>query len=87
MLKLSGNTNEELTASLVKKVKELNASLGIKQTYKENGVTEEHFKSKCDDISKNAVADPCTGSNPRQTDFENMKKVLEAAYYGYDINF
>ena len=20
-------------------------------------------------------------------DFENMKKVLEAAYYGYDINF
>lgn len=87
MLKLSGNTNEELTASLVKKVKELNASLGIKQTYKENGVTEEHFKAKCDDISKNAVADPCTGSNPRQTDFENMKKVLEATYYGYDINF
>ena len=61
MLKLSGNTNEELTASLVNKVKELNSKLGIKQTYKDNGVTEDHFKQKCDDIAKNAVADPCTG--------------------------
>ena len=87
MLKLSGNTDAELTASLVKKVKELNAKLGIKQTYKENGVTEEHFKQKCDSIAKNAVADPCTGSNPRETDEANMKKVLEAAYYGNDVNF
>ncbi|MDA1470234.1 iron-containing alcohol dehydrogenase [Brachyspira hyodysenteriae] len=87
MLKLSGNTDAELTASLVKKVKELNAKLGIKQTYKENGVTEEHFKQKCDSIVKNAVTDPCTGSNPRETDEANMKKVLEAAYYGNDVNF
>ena len=87
MLKLSGNTNEELTASLVNKVKELNSKLGIKQTYKDNGVTEDHFKQKCNDIAKNAVADPCTGSNPRETDEANMKKVLEAAYYGNDVNF
>ena len=87
MLKLSGNTDAELTAALVNKVKELNVKLGIKQTYKENGVTEDHFKQKCDDIAKNSVADPCTGSNPRETDFANMKKVLEAAYYGNDVNF
>ena len=87
MLKLSGNTDAELTAALVNKVKELNTKLGIKKTYKENGVTEDHFKQKCDDIAKNAVADPCTGSNPRETDVSNMKKVLEAAYYGNDVNF
>ncbi|MEI0748556.1 iron-containing alcohol dehydrogenase [Brachyspira pulli] len=87
MLKLSGNTDAELTAALVNKVKELNTKLGIKQTYKDNGVTEDHFKQKCDDIAKNAVADPCTGSNPRETDVANMKKVLEAAYYGNDVNF
>lgn len=87
MLKLSGSSDKELTDSLVKKVKELNTKLGIKQTYKENGVTEEHFKAKCDDIAKHAVGDPCTGSNPRPTDVANMKKVLEAAYYGHDINF
>ncbi|MEI0489297.1 iron-containing alcohol dehydrogenase [Brachyspira pulli] len=87
MLKLSGNTDAELTAALVNKVKELNTKLGIKQTYKDNGVTEDHFKQKADDIAKNAVADPCTGSNPRETDEANMKKVLEAAYYGNDVNF
>ena len=87
MLKLSGNTDAELTAALVNKVKELNTKLGIKQTYKDNGVTEDHFKQKADDIAKNAVADPCTGSNPRETDVANMKKVLEAAYYGNDVNF
>ncbi|MEI0530707.1 iron-containing alcohol dehydrogenase [Brachyspira pilosicoli] len=87
MLKLSGNTDAELTAALVNKVKELNVKLGIKQTYKDNGVTEDHFKQKCDDIAKNAVADPCTGSNPRETDVANMKKVLEAAYYGNAVNF
>ena len=86
MLKLSGNTDAELTAALVNKVKELNTKLGIKQTYKDNGVTEDHFKQKADDIAKNAVADPCTGSNPRETDAANMKKVLEAAYYGNDVN-
>lgn len=87
MLKLSGNTDAELTAALVNKVKELNTKLGIKQTYKDNGVTEDHFKQKADDIAKNAVADPCTGSNPRETDVANMKKVLEAAYYGNDVSF
>ena len=87
MLKLSGNTDAELTAALVNKVKELNTKLGIKQTYKDNGVTEDHFKQKCDDIAKNAVADPCTGSNPRETDVANMKKVLEEANYGNDVNF
>lgn len=87
MLKLSGNNDKELTDSLVKKIKDLNTKLGIKQTYKENGVTEEHFKSKCEEIAKHAVEDPCTGSNPRPTDFENMKKVLEAAYYGNSIEF
>ena len=87
MLKLSGNTDAELTAALVNKVKELNTKLGIKQTYKDNGVTEDHFKQKADDIAKNAVADPCTVSNPRETDVANMKKVLEAAYYGNDVNF
>lgn len=87
MLKLSGNNDKELTDSLVKKIKDLNTKLGIKQTYKENGVTEEHFKSKCEEIAKHAVEDPCTGSNPRLTDFENMKKVLEAAYYGNSIEF
>lgn len=87
MLGLSGSSDKELTDALVNKVKDLNKSLGIAQSYKDNGVTEEHYKNKCDDIAKNAVGDPCTGSNPRPTDLESMKKVLECAYYGKDVTF
>ena len=87
MLGLSGSNDKELTDSLVKFIKELNSKIGIGQSYKDNGVSEEHYKNRCDDIAKNAVGDPCTGSNPRPTSLEEMKKVLEAAYYGHDITF
>ena len=84
---LPGNTEKQLVNSLVDAIKELNAKLGIKQSYKENGVSEELFKANADAIAENAVADPCTGSNPRAIDKENMKKVLACAYYGEDVAF
>ncbi len=87
MLGLSGSSDQELTDSLVKFVKDLNVRVGIKQSYKENGVDEELYKKNAAEIAKNAVADPCTGSNPRPTSVEEMAKVLEAAYYGTDVNF
>jgi alcohol dehydrogenase class IV len=86
-LGLPGATDKQLTNSLVDAVKELNKKLGIAQTYQGNGVSEELFKSTADFIAENAVLDPCTGSNPRATDKEAMKKVLTCAYYGEDVNF
>lgn len=87
MIGLKGSTDMELTNAYVTYIRELNAKFGIKPSYKENGVTEEHYKSKRDDIAKHAVGDPCTGSNPRPCDVEDMKKVLDAAYYGTKIDF
>lgn len=87
MLGLKGETDMELTKAYVALLRNLNLKFGIKPTYKENGVTEEHYKRKCDDIVKHAVGDPCTGSNPRPCDAVDMKKVLDAAYYGTEVNF
>lgn len=84
---LSGATDKQLVISLVDSIKELNSKLGIAQTYKDNGVTEEKLKLNEDSIAENAVLDPCTGSNPRKCDKEDMKKVLECAYYGCDVTF
>lgn len=84
---LPGATDKQLTNSLVESVRELNKKLGIAQTYKENGVKEEDFKKHCQAIAENAVGDPCTGSNPRATNAEDMLKVLTCAYYGDDVNF
>ncbi|MGX8702462.1 hypothetical protein [Caproiciproducens sp.] len=41
----------------------------------------------CKEIAVNAVGDPCTGSNPRGTDADNMLKALTCAYYGEDVTF
>lgn len=84
---LSGATDKQLVDSLVCAVKKLNKKLGIAQSYKENGVSEELFNEQVDSIAQNALKDPCTLSNPRSVDFENMKKILVCAFYGEDVNF
>jgi alcohol dehydrogenase class IV len=84
---LPGATDKQLVNSLVEVVRTLNKKLNIQQSYKENGVSEEDFKAHCQAIAENAVGDPCTGSNPRETNVENMLKVLTCAYYGEDVNF
>lgn len=84
---LPGATNKQLTNSLVEAIRELNKKLNIEPTYQTNGVSEEDFKKHCQAIAENAVIDPCTGSNPRETNAENMLKVLTCAYYGEDVNF
>lgn len=86
-LNLPGTNNEELIISLVAAIRDLNKKLNIPLSYQEAGVTEELLQSNINEIAKNAVADPCTESNPRKTDIENMKKVLMCAYTGQDVTF
>lgn len=84
---LPGSTDKQLVNSLVDSIKAMNKKLGIAQTYQENGVSEELFNANVDKIAENAVKDPCTGSNPRAIDVENMKKVLTCAFTGEDVTF
>lgn len=84
---LPGKTDEQLTHALVDSIKALNKKLDIAQTYKENGVSEEVLNEHADAIAANAVLDPCTSSNPRKIDKEQMKQVLLCAYYGTPVTF
>lgn len=86
-LGLAGSTDKQLTDSLVEAVRALNRKLNIQPTYQENGVSEEDFKAHAQSIAENAVKDPCTSSNPRKTDAQDMLKVLTCAYYGEDVAF
>ncbi len=38
-------------------------------------------------MAENAVQDPCTSTNPRETPVEEMKKLYEASSYGQDVTF
>lgn len=86
-LHLSGTTTNELVESLVRLIKELNTKMNLPSTLKEYGISEDLFKANLDYISKRAVADPCTGTNPREITVEQMKELFEATFYGKEINF
>ncbi|MEG0295077.1 MAG: iron-containing alcohol dehydrogenase [Clostridium sp.] len=87
MLKLKGNTNVELTDSLIEMINDLNTKLEIPNSMKEYGVEEDEFKKNLEFISKNAITDACTGSNPRDIDAKTMEKLFTCTYYGTKVDF
>ena len=86
-LGLNGTTQDELVASLVQCVKDLRVKLGMPNTLKECGVSEEDFQKNLSSIAKGAVGDPCTGTNPREIDAPTMEKLFKAIYNGEKITF
>lgn len=80
-------TTEEAIKGLCAKIVELNNYMAIPNTLKEFGIIEDEFKSKIAEISKNAVGDACTGSNPRSIDPETMEKLFTCIYYGTEVDF
>lgn len=86
VLKLEGNTDAELTDSLIKMIDGLNDKLSIPHSMKEYGVEEADFEANLKFIAHNAVLDACTGSNPREIDDATMEKLFECTYYGTKVN-
>jgi alcohol dehydrogenase class IV len=86
-LGLAGSTDKQLTDSLIDYIDALNEKVSIAPTFKENGVTDELFSAHIDFIAEQAQLDPCTGSNPRATTPADLKKILECALNGVQVNF
>ncbi len=96
-MKLGGTSDEEKVQLLIKYLRGMNDDLHIPHSINHYGkdsyptdtgfVPENVFKDRLADIAKNAIADACTGSNPRQPNQEEMEKLLTACYYDLDIDF
>lgn len=84
-LGLDGNNDKDLIASLIKAIKELNASLGIQTTLNELGMDEKSFLENVEFYAKAALADPCTGTNPRKPTVDELVEVYKAGFYGTDV--
>ena len=94
---LGGNNDDEKVANLIAFLRKMNDDLNIPQCIKnygadsypcENGfVPEEVFLERLPEIAKNAVADACTGSNPRAINPEQMEKLLKCCYYDTEVDF
>ena len=43
--------------------------------------------ARVDEIADNAIADACTGSNPRIPNHDEMVALLKACYYDTEVDF
>jgi len=86
-LGLKGNNTNELVAALIQLIKDFRTSMNMPSTLKEFGLSEKLFIENLDKVSKGAVADPCTGTNPREISVEEMKQLFHAIYYGEEVSF
>ena len=86
-LGLEGKTDAALVTALVDCIKKLRSDLNMPSSLKEHGTDEAFFMSHIKEIAKEAVGDPCTGTNPRPVSEEEMTGLFEAVYYGKDVTF
>ena len=94
---LSGNNDDDKVKALISYVRGLNDKLNIPHGIKNYGadsypteqgfVPENIFLERLHDIAVNAIADACTGSNPRQPSVEEMEKLLKCCYYDTEVDF
>ena len=96
-MNLGGDSDEEKVELLIKYIRGMNDQLNIPQCIKHYGadsypteqgfVPEDVFLARLPEVAKNAIADACTGSNPRQPSQEEMEKLLKCCYYDLDVDF
>lgn len=84
LAKLLGKQSCEDFAQQVEK---LRAEVGVPNSIKEYGIDEKLWNENLEYISANALADPCTGTNPRKIALEEMKKLFQFTFDGKKADF
>ena len=82
LLGLPASTVEEGVESYAKACETLAKEIGIKLSFKEQGIDENDFMEKVEYISYLAFEDQCTPCNPRLALVKDMQSILTQAYYG-----
>ena len=90
-------SDDEKVSALIAHLRGMNDALNIPHCIRNYGadsypceqgfVPENVFLERLHDIAVNAIADACTGSNPRQPSVEEMEKLLKCCYYDTAVDF
>lgn len=84
---VTGKDDREVFENFVKKIEELKAYIGVKETIKDYGVDEKYFLDTLDEMSEQAFDDQCTGANPRYPLVSELRELYLDAYYGREPGF
>jgi len=82
MLGLPASTPEEGVESYASAIEDLRAKVGIEGSFQEIGIDEADFMASLDTLAMQAYEDQCAPANPRLPMLDDMKIMMEAAYYG-----
>lgn len=85
-LSIGGAKREEKIQRLCHLIVSMSEAMNIPVNLKSTGVPEEEFLEKLPAIAAGAVSDPCTASNPRTIDDQNMETLLKCVYYGEEVH-
>ena len=96
-MNVEGADGKEKIEGLIERIREMNKELNIPLCIAHYGadsyptdsgfVPEKVFLERLPSIAENALADACTGSNPRQPSLEEMEKLLKCCYYDLPVDF
>lgn len=81
-LGIKGRDDNETLDKFIEAIEKLKKEVGIKDTIKDYGISEEDFLKTLDEMSQMAFDDQCTGANPRYPLIEEIKEMFKMAYYG-----
>ncbi|WP_263120586.1 bifunctional acetaldehyde-CoA/alcohol dehydrogenase [Cellulomonas fimi] len=85
MLGLPAETPEQGVESYAVAIEALRAKVGIPNSFQAQGVDEQDFLSRLDEVAMGAYEDQCAPANPRMPMREDMKDIMTAAYYGTSV--
>lgn len=96
-MQLGGAGEEEKTRRLIRRIRELNSLLRIPSSLRSYGsdggmaeqgfIPEEVFLARVEGIAARALADACTGSNPRKPTAAELAELLRCGYYDREVDF
>lgn len=75
---LGGETSEDFA----REIEKLRNTLDIEDSFKAYGIASDEWDAKLEDMVRNALADPCTGTNPRTPSAEEMKEIFTCCFNG-----
>ncbi len=82
MLGLKASTPAEGVESFAQACHNLAVELGVKMSFKDQGIDEKEFMDKVEKISYLAYEDQCSPANPRIPMVEDLQNILKKCYYG-----
>lgn len=85
MLGLPAETPEQGVESYAVAIEALRAKVGIPNSFQAQGVDEQDFLSRLDEVAMGAYEDQCAPANPRMPMRQDMKDIMTAAYYGTSV--